>query len=471
MNKKYNFIFALAMLLFPLSSCFVAKEYQRPEMNTGNLYRTDQLTDSASLVMDSTSMADVSWKNLFSDTLLKNYIKTALENNLDIRIAMQNIAIAAAYVKQGKASFWPDVNASVDYSYSHNSKNSQLGKIYSGDLNQYQLGLGLSWEADIWGKIRSQSNAYNATYLQSIEAHKAVTTRLVATIASTYYELTAISEQIIIAQKSIASRDSSLNTTKALKAAGQVTEVAVKQMEAQLYDAQLLLLNLKKQERIVENAFCLLLNEAPQPIKRSPLNSQEVQTPLKIGVPAQLLANRPDVRQAEYGLIHAFELTNVAKSNFYPALTITAAGGFQSIDLKNWLSLNSIFANIAGSLLQPIVNRRQIKTAYEVAQSKQQQALLNYQKALITAGNDVSDALYDYQTQTETITLEEKQYQALKKAVDYSEQLLINGLGNYLEVLSARQSALAAELNLVNARYARLNAIVNLYEALGGGWK
>jgi len=472
MNKKQGLLVGITLaLLLPLSSCFVAKDYQRPVMNTRNLYRTDHLTDSAALVMDSVSMASVSWRNLFSDTLLKQYIQTALDHNIDIRIALQSIRAAEAYVKQGKAAFWPSVSISADYSYSKNSKNSQLGQLYQGAVNQYQLGAGLSWEADIWGKIRSQKRAYTATYLQTIEAHKAVTTQLVAQVAATYYQLAALSEQMAIAQKSIASRDSSLTTTKALKAAGQVTEVAVQQTEAQLYDAKLILLNLKQQERVLENAFCLLLNEPSHPVKRLPLNAQEVQTPLTTGVPADLLVNRPDVRQAEFALINAFELTNVARSNFYPSLTITAAGGLQSIDIKNWFSVSSLFGNIAGDLLQPVFNRRQIKTAYEVAQSQQQQALLSYEKALLTAGNDVSNALYDYQTQSEAIKLEEQQYEAYRKAVNYSEQLLINGLANYLEVLTARQSALAAQLNLVQARYARLYAVVQLYEALGGGWQ
>lgn len=459
------------LLLLPLSSCFVAKEYHRPELQTQNLFRTDQLTDSASIVMDSTSLSEVSWKNLFTDTLLKKYIQTGLDNNLDIRIALQNIDAAGAYVKQGKAAFWPSLSAAVDYNHAYNSKNGPQGNLANRNFDQFQIGALLSWEADIWGKIRSQKRAYSATYLQTIEAHKAVKTRLIAQIASTYYQLLALKEQIAIAEKSIASRDSSLSTTKALKAAGQVTEVAVKQTESQLYDAQILYIDLKKQQRLLENTFCILLNEPPHAITTLPLNQQEIQTKLTVGVPADLLANRPDVKAAEFSLLNAFELTNVAKSNFYPSLTITASGGLQSLELKNWLSVESIFANFAGELLQPIFNRRQIKTAYEVAQSQQQQALLSYEKALLIAGNDVSNALYEYEAQTKTIHLEEKQFKALKKAVDYSEQLLINGLANYLEVLTARQNALAAEINLVNARYARLNAIVSLYEALGGGWK
>lgn len=474
MNKKHSLIIICAgLLLLPLSSCFVAKDYHRPEeINTAALYRTDRLEDSAAIVMDSASMADVSWTNLFSDTLLKHYISTALNNNIDIRIALKSIDAAAAYVRQGKAGYWPTVNAEASYTESVLSKNSLSGQGTNGKaLGQFQLGANLSWEADIWGKIRSQKRAFDDSYLQTIEAHKAVTTQLVAGIAATYYQLMSLDEQVKIAQISIASRDSSLNTTKALKEAGQLTAVAVKQTEAQLYDAQLILLNLQQQQRLLENAFCMLLNEPPHQVQRNTLSGQKINTELKVGVPADLLANRPDVRQAELALMQAFEMTNVAKSNFYPSLTITAAGGFQSIELKDWLNVNSIFANVAGSLLQPILKHRQIRTNYEVAQAQQQQALLRYEQTLLTAGNEVSNALYNYQTQAQTIVLQQKQFEAYQTAVNYSEKLLSNGLANYLEVLTARQNALSAQLNLVNTRYEQLASIIELYRALGGGWK
>lgn len=473
MNKKNSiFIICAGLLLLPLSSCFVAKDYHRPEVNTAGLYRTDRLQDSASIVMDSTTMAEVSWKNLFSDSLLKQYIGTALDSNIDIRVALQNIDAAAAYVRQGKAGNLPTLSAGLDYSNSVYSKNSLSGQSTNGKaISQYQIGANLSWEADIWGKIRSQKRAFDDSYLQTIEAHKAVKTQLVANIATTYYQLMALDEQVKIAQLTIASRDSSLTTTKALKEAGQVTAVAVKQTEAQLYAAQLILLELQQQQRLLENSFCILLNEPPHSIQRNTLKGQTINTELKVGVPANLLANRPDVREAELGLMQAFEMTNVAKSNFYPSLTITAAGGFQSVSLKDWLNVNSIFANVAGSLLQPIVNHRQIRTAYEVAKAQQQQALLRYEQTLLTAGNEVSNALYNYQTEAQAIVLEQKQFEAYQTAVNYSEQLLINGLANYLEVLTARQNALSTQLSLVNARYEQLASIIELYRALGGGWK
>lgn len=457
-----------SLILMNLSSCFVPKEYQRPAMNTQELFRTDRLADSSSLFMDSVSMAEVSWQNLFSDDLLKGYIQTALDSNIDIRVALKNIEISTTYLQQAKAGYQPVLSGNLTYGLAHNSKNNRAGVT---DVNQFTLGANASWEPDIWKRIRTQEKIALTNYLQTVEAHKAVKTRLVANVASLYFQLGAVSEQMQIARQTISSRDSSLTTTKALMDAGQLTAVAVKQTEAQLYDARLILLNLQETERILENAFCMLLNQAPHTIERNILSSQEITTPLKTGVPAGLLANRPDVRQMELSLIRDFELTNLAKSNFYPSLTITAGAGLQSVDIKNWISLNSIFANIAGGLVQPILNKKQIRTNLKVSQIQQEQSLLNYQQVLLAAGNDVSNALFDYQTQTQAIDLEKQKVESYKTAVDYSEQLLINGLANYLEVLTARQNALSTELSLVNSRYARLNAIVSLYEALGGGWK
>lgn len=469
MKKKYYIPYMLfGLMMISVSSCYVSKKYQRPSMATSDLFRTDQLMDSASLVMDSISMAEVSWQNFFSDDLLKGYIQQGLDSNLDIRIALKNIDAAAAFVKQGKATYEPTLTGSLTYSHIRNSKSS---KIPQRDVDNFGLGVNASYEPDIWGKIHSQDKAFVAAYLQTVEAHNAVKSRLIASIATLYYQLMAVDNQVAIAKQSILSRDSSLQTTKALMQSGQLTAVAVKQTEAQLYEAQLLLLSLQQQKRIFENAFCLLLNQPAHAVVRNSLADQEVTTPLRLGVTSALLANRPDVRQAEFVLINAFELTNMAKSNFYPSLTITAGTGFQSADIEKWVGLNAIFANVAGGLVQPILNRRQIKTAYEVAKAKQAQALFNYQKILLAAGNDVSNALFNYQTEVQSIDIIEREYTALRTAVDYSNQLLLNGLANYLEVLTARQSALMAELNLVNARLGHLIAVVDLYQALGGGWR
>lgn len=415
-------------------------------------------------------MASVSWKDLFTDPQLQGYIEEGLKNNIDIRIAIEQISIAEAYVRQGKAGFLPVINGDLSYTYQKSSGNGQFQGQFSS-INQYQLSGGVSWEADIWGKIKSNNRAILASYLQTVAAHQAVKSSLVANIASTYYQLLALDEQIRVTKETIESRDTSVITTKALKQAGNVTEVAVKQTEAQLYNAQGILIDLKNQERLLENTMSILLGSPMRAIPRGNLEDQKITTPLETGVPAQLLRNRPDVMAAEDNLINAFELTNVAKTNFYPSLTLSANTGLQSLEFSNFFSPTSLFATLAGGLTQPILNGRKIKTQYEVSQAQQRQARLDFKYAVLNAGKEVSDALYSYEAASEKIKVKEKEFQAYKLATNYSEQLLNFGLANYLEVLTARQNALNSSLDIVNAKYSRLKSVVDLYQALGGGWK
>lgn len=448
-----------------LQSCFAAKEYTRPDLENEALYRTDHL------MVDSLSMADISWKDLFTDSYLNDYIEKGLNNNLDIRIALQNIEAAQAYLKQGRAGYYPTVDAAATYSRTENSENGQLGNLSNGTLEQFQLSGSLSWEADIWGKIRSSSRASQASYLQTVAAHQAIKTDLVAAIATTYYQLMGLDKQRKVIQETIVTRKSGLETTIALKEAGQVSEVAVKQTEAQLYTTEILLIDIDTNIKLLENTFSILLGESVDGIIRNSLDRQQLDMPLRTGVPADLLTNRPDVLQAEYGLINAFELTNVARSNFYPSLRLTASGGFQSLELDNWLDASSLFSNLAASLAQPILNGRRIRTQYEVSKAQQEQALLNYKRTLLIAGKEVSDALYIYDAESRKIEMREKELQSNSLAETYSEELLNHGLANYLEVLNARQNALNSELNLIDAQLGKMNALVTLYEALGGGWR
>lgn len=463
-NTIYKLIFAPALLV-SLQSCFVARDYQRPEVVNEAYFRTDQIPE------DSITMAEVSWRSLFTDPVLIGHIEQGLENNLDIRIALQQIAAANAYYKQGRAGYLPTIGATGQAAHQEMSGNGQMGALYDGGISQFELSANASWEADIWGKIRSYKRASEASYLQTVEAHKAVKTQLVASIASVYYQLVALDEQIKITEQSLANRESSLETTKALKEAGYLTEVGVKQTEAQIYDAQGILLDLKTNIKLLENTMAILLGEAPQSIERSSLEEQSITQDVKIGFPIQLLRNRPDVIAAEYGLINAFEMTNVAKSDFYPSLRISATGGFQSLEIDQLLNANSLFASLVGSLTQPILNGRRIRTQYEVAQAQQEQALLNFRKAILNASREVSDALYTYEAAEERIGIKTSQYQAYDTATIYSEELLNNGMVNYLEVLTARENALYAQLDLINAQFTQLSALVELYKALGGGWQ
>lgn len=447
-----------------LTSCFSAKEYVRPEVINQEQYFT------SSISKDSLSMAQVPWKEMFTDPVLQGYIEEALTNNIDIRVALQQIVAAEAYLKQGKAGYFPTLNGSAKYTHQENSENSQFGSAFPS-LDSYELAGNLSWEADIWGKIRSNKRAYNASYLQTVAAHKAVKTELIAQVSTIYYQLLSTDEQIKITEETIGNREKSLETTTALKDAGNVTEVGVKQTEAQLYTAQAILIDLKIQERLLENTMSILLGKVPENINRSTLESQVIATDLNTGVPSQLLSNRPDLMAAEYKLMQAFELTNVARSNFYPSLTLSASGGLQSLDFDNFFNTNSLFATLVGGLTQPIFNGRKIKTQYEVSQAQQEQARLQFKQAFLVASKEVSDALFTYQSVTEKIEVKQKEYNAYNLASEYSTELLNNGYANYLEVLVAQENALNSRLSLISIKYNQLKSVVDLYKALGGGWQ
>ena len=463
--KKLSKPLLLIVVAITMQSCFVAKDYTRPELEeTDHLFRTDNLP------ADSLSMADISWKDLFSDSYLQQYINEGLQNNLDIRTAIQQILVTEAYLKQGKAGYLPTVSATAQMTRQELSGNSQFGSFFSS-LDQYELSGSLSWEADIWGKIRSNKRASEATYLQSVAAHKAVKTQLVSSIATTYYQLLALDAQLEVTEQTVAARDSSVITIKALKDAGQVNQVAVDQNIAQYNNAKALLVDIKATIFKTENALNLLLGRSSQPIQRGSLENQNFDAEIKVGVPATLLSNRPDVIASEYGLINSFELTNVARSNFYPSLTLTASSGFQSLELDQLLNANSLFATVIGGLTQPIFNQRRIKTQHEVAKAQQEQALLAFKNTLLTAGNEVSNALYDYEAETEKFEYRQNEVEALRNAESNSEELLKNGYANYLDLLTARQSALSAELNLIDNKLQQMLSVINLYEALGGGWK
>ncbi|WP_047548614.1 efflux transporter outer membrane subunit [Psychroserpens sp. Hel_I_66] len=458
----------ILVVALTLQSCFVAKDYERPELNieTEALYRTENLPT------DSVSMADVSWKNLFSDQYLQKYIEEGLQNNMDVRIAIQQMIAAEAYAKQGRAGYFPSANIGTNWTHQELSKNSQFGAFLNDtSTDQFDITANLSWEADIWGKIRSNKRATQAAYLQSVAGHQAVKTQLISSIANTYYNLLALDAQLEVTKQTIATRESGVETIKALKDAGQVTQVAVDQNIAQYNNVKALQVDVETAIFKTENTLSILLGKAPQNFERSSLDLQKIEQEIKLGVPASLLSNRPDVMAAEYNLIQSFELTNVAKSNLYPSLTLTASGGLQSLELDKLLSANSFFANIVGGLMQPLFNKRQLRTEKEVAIAQQEQSLLEFKKTLLVSASEVSNALFSYESETRKYEFRKNEVEALRTAESNSEELLKNGYANYLDLLTARESALNAELNIIDSRLQQLVSIVDLYEALGGGWR
>ncbi len=465
MNRIIYKGFAAAFIALTLTACAGRKVYECPNVIDEKLFRADQVP------ADSLSSANVSWRDIFTDATLQGHINKALSNNLDVRVAMQNVASAQAYLKQSKAAQLPTLSVGANYTRSTNSINAMGGMGERMYNNLWDLTGAASWETDIWGKLSAQRRASYASYLATVEAQKAVQSEVVATLATAYYQLLMLDEQKKVLEQTIDFRQKSLETTKSLKEAGSTTEVATKQIEALVYNAQAQLVTIANSIWALENTICVLLGEEPHAIERTTLAEQQFPTEFKQGYAAKLLQNRPDVARAELSLRNAFELTNVARAAFYPTLTLSARGGISSTELDTWISAKSIFANFVAGLAQPILNRRQIRTQYEVQQIAQETALLNFKKVILSAGKEVADAMQNFSTQTEFIELKTKEMKAYQEATDYSKQLFDSGMVNYLEVITAEVNRLNAELSVANAQFTRMQYGITLYKALGGGWR
>ena len=461
-SLKYLLVVIVAGLLF--TSCKVTQPYQAAQVKTDSLYRNVT-------TMDTTSIANLRWNELFTDPTLQQLISEGIAKNIDLQVAYNRIQQAQANYSQSKAAFLPSADANAGVTTSKLSEAQGFGIRTS--TTQYQLGVSTAWEADIWGKLKSSKKASLASLLQTDAAAKAVQTQLVASIANYYYQLLALDEQLTITQQTINNWDTTVQTMKALKDAARVTEAAVVQSEAQRYAAEVTLPDLKQSIKEIENALSILLGSPPNFVNRGSLQNQQTTATLQTGIPAQLLSNRPDVLQAEYNFRNYFELTNVARTYFYPTLSINGSAGLNSLTLGNLFDASSFVASIGVGLTQPIFNKRANKTRLEVAKLQQQAALFDFQNTLLNAGMEVSNAMSLHETALEKIAIRTNQVTALQKSVEYTQELLKNGFGNtnYTEIITAKQSLLQAELGGVNDRLQRLQAIVNLYSALGGGWK
>ncbi|MBB4802256.1 NodT family efflux transporter outer membrane factor (OMF) lipoprotein [Flavobacterium nitrogenifigens] len=468
MTNSSNKYILMVMTAALLSACSVTKKYERPTtLKTDQLYRDQSSTDS-------TTIADMPWNTIFKDEKLNALIQKGLDQNLNLKNAIENIVQARASLRQSKLAYYPTLQ--LDASATHN-KQSQAGLNFPAGINintlttTYKLGASTSWEIDVWGKLSSSKRAALATYLASDAAKQAVQTQLIADIANNYFALLAYDKSLKITQATLESRIKNVETIKALKEGAIVTGAAVVQSEANQHAAEVLIPDLKQNIRETENALNILLGQAPGPIERGELGTQIIPEQIAIGMPAQLLNNRPDVRQAEFNFRVAFESTNLAKTYFYPSLTLTASTGFSNLELKDFFS-HSIFYSIIGGLTQPIFNQGLNKMRLTTAQSQQLQAYNNFQQSLLVAGQEVSNALYSYQMAVEKEDSRTKQIEALEKAVDFTQQLLeYSSATNYTDVLTSEQNLLSAQLSGVNDNLQKLQAVINLYRALGGGWK
>lgn len=458
--KQYIGVLLLAASV--LASCKVTRPYNGPGIVQPNLYRGQSSGDT-------TTMATLPYTYIFSDTLLQGLIREGIAQNLDVAVAYTRIQQARAILEQSRAALLPTLNANTGVTES--KLNDVQGFGIRTHLTQFQLGLSSSWEADIWGRLRSNRRASLAAWLQTEAAARAIQTSIVSAIANNYYLLLALDQQVAITEETVHNWDTTVTTMRALKEAALVTEAAVVQSEAQRYAAAVTLPDLRQSIRETENALSVLLARSPAPVERTLLASQQTLAVLQTGVPAQLLANRPDVQVAEYAYRNAFELTNAARAAFYPTLNITGSAGFSSQSLASLLHPGALAASIGAGLTQPIFNRRIIRTNFAIAAAEQDAASFRFRSALLTAGQEVSDALSLHATALEKMTIRTNQLTSLERSVSYTLELLRNGFANYNEVITARQSLLAAELGSVNDKLQQLQATVNLYRALGGGWR
>ncbi|MBC9911853.1 efflux transporter outer membrane subunit [Chitinophaga varians] len=456
-HKKYIWLLALVTLA---AACKVTRPYQSPEADTQNLFR-DQPGN------DTNTIAAKPWQSFFTDTLLQQLIARGIRENPDLRIAMQRIVAAQAALKQSKLAFLPDVNANASVKQSRLAFPQGYGLINTA--TQYDVNVAASWEVDVWGKLRSGKRAAQAALLGTVAAQQAVQSSLVADIAASYYSLLALDQQLLVLQQTLTNRGEDVSSMKELKAAGVVNGAAVVQSEANQYAAAVAIPDVKRQIRETENALSILLALPPGPISRSSITAQQLPQDLSIGIPAQLLQYRPDVKAAEYAFRNAFENTNVARTAFYPSLNITAAGGFTSFDFSQWFTDAGLFGNVVGGLTQPIFNRGLNKARLTTAQAKQQEALYNFSKTMLTAGKEVSDALYSLASAAEKKESREKQLASLEKAVDFTKELLrYSSSTNYTDVLTSEQNLLSAQMGSINDQLQQWQAVIALYRALGG---
>lgn len=454
-----SFIWLFVLVIF-LSSCKVLQTYKRPDV----LSKEKLFRDLA--INDSTNIADIPWRSLFTDTLLQNLIEEAINNNPDLQIAIIRMRKAEANFKQSKAALFPSLNLNADASYQNNDA------AVAGVPAVYQFSGTASWEADIWGRLRGAKRANLSLLLESEAYKRAVQTRLIANVANSYYTLLAFDAKLKVTEKTIENRNSDVETMKLMKDNDLVTGADLVQSQANLYSAKVTIPEIKQSIYETENAISMLLGRNPGPITRSSLNEQEISADLRTGIPVQLLANRPDVQEAEYQFRYGFEMINVARKYFYPTLTISATGGITSTDLSKLFNASSVFWNIVGGITQPILNQGQNKLRLRVAQANQEEYLITFKQTLLTAGQEVANALHGYQTASEEIALRTSQIEFLEKSVDYTMELLkYTSSTNYTDVLTSEVNLLSAQLNSINDKLLQLQAVVSLYQSLGGGWK
>ena len=448
MNRIITKIFiATAFLL--MTSCGLYKQYEREDMHF-----VDSLYRRMSVPADSVSTASLSWDVIFTDPYLQNWIQTGLDYNTDLNIARLKVSEAEAALLAARWALLPGADFNMQ----------------GGLPGQFSASIGASWQADIFGSLRNSKRKAQAALEQSEAYRQAVQTQLVATIANSYYTLLMLDEQLNISTRTMKTWDESIRTLEALKRAGKTNEAAVLQAKANKLSVEANILTLEKEILAVENSMCALLGLVPMAITRGTLAEQQLPQTLSAGVPAELLSRRPDVRQAELALAQTFYSVNSARASFYPNLSLSGALGWTTGNGNIVLDPGSLIANLIASVTQPVFGRGVNKARLQTAQAQHEQAAYRFRQSLLDAGVEVNNALTMWQTAQKRVELGKKQIVNLQAAVWNTQLLMKHGNADYLEVLTAQKNLLQAELTEASDRFDEIKSVINLYQALGGGY-
>lgn len=463
-NRTIIIIIAAAFI----SACGVGKKYSRTELDLPDQYR-----EPVAMTADTVQLP---WRTFFKDPVLIELIEKALEKNNSIAFAVKNVQQTERMYKQAKLQFLPtvDFTAGANRSWlSRNSLNGSLSEQFIGTpyMDDYNAGFNLSWEIDIWRKAKMQKEDALAGYFSQKENLNALRTRIISEVATAYYHLIALDEQLAIAQRNTALSDSTLKMIELQYNSAQVSSLAVEQAAAQKKTAELLIPLAKQSIEMQENALSILCGSYPGSIERA--GNLDVATPEEIfptGVPALLLSRRPDVKMAEYAVVAANAKTGLAKANMYPSFSLTASIGTNSFNFNNWFNLpGSLAKNLGLNLMQPVFRRRALKTAYDIAVMEQEKAVLQFKESVLIAVGEVSDALAILKYSDERLVLIEEKNRSLTKATNDAVLLYKSAMANYLEVVTAQNNSLQNELDAITIKRDKLIALTNLYRALGGG--
>lgn len=432
----------------------------------------------------STTIADIKWRQYFADALLQKLIDTAISNNSDLQIALQRIEMSRSSVKLANGALLPQVSLNVGGSvrrfglYTMDGAGNASTEITPGqtvpvNLPDMYVGLQSSWEVDIWGKLRNQRKSAISQYLSSIEGTNFVISNLIADVAINYNELLALDNELDIVRQTIRKQQEALEVVRLQKEAGRANELAVQQFNAQLLNTQVLEKNVHQQIIEAENKINFLLGRYPQAIERTKgIFFKEIPQEILAGVPSQLLANRPDVRAAELQIeASQFDL-KAARAAFFPNFNITASFGFQAFNPEFlFVSPASIAYSVMGTLVAPLINMNALKAQFNTAKANQLTAMHNYQKTILNATIEVANELSNIQNLHQINSLKKQQSDVLKQSVDSSNELFKYARASYLEVLMAQQSALQSNLELIDVTKRQRMSTINIYKALGGGWR